>query len=296
MMPMIVTSTLAKGAVALSRKKVIVKKLDAIQNFGAMDVLCTDKTGTLTQDKIFLERYANVLGMRDELVFKYAYLNSLYQTGLEGLLDVAVLEHATLGLKKTLDSSYRKVDEVPFDFQRRRMSVVVSDEYNDCTLVCKGALEEVISVCRYVLLDGEIVLLTEKITQKVYSTNISLNNQGLRVVAVAVRNSTSTSKDKTYSAADEHDLVLVGYVTFLDPPKESSKPALDVLKRHGIAIKILTGDNELITERICRQVGLSVESIVLGSEIENISDDELAIIARSTTILPNLVQSTKREL
>src|SRR5450830_619430 len=228
MLPMIVTSTLAKGAVALSRKKVIVKRLDAIQNFGAMDVLCTDKTGTLTQDKIVLERHTGILGEPNDEVLQYAYLNSYYQTGLKNLLDVAVLEHAELQREMALASTYRKVDEIPFDFVRRRMSVVVSEREDHHELICKGAVEEMLSICTSTRIEGRVVPFTPELLAEIKETTASLNSEGLRVVAVAAKDLPPTKE--TYSVADESDLVLIGYIAFLDPPKESTEPALAALR------------------------------------------------------------------
>ncbi|ASU38094.1 magnesium-translocating P-type ATPase [Herbaspirillum sp. meg3] len=294
MLPMIVTSTLAKGAVALSRKKVIVKRLDAIQNFGAMDVLCTDKTGTLTQDKIFLERHTGILGEPNDEVLQYAYLNSYYQTGLKNLLDVAVLEHAELQREMSIASAYRKVDEIPFDFQRRRMSVVVSEREDHHELICKGAVEEIVSICTHARNNGEIVPFTPELLAEIKETTASLNSEGLRVVAVAAKDLPPTKE--TYSVADESDLVLIGYIAFLDPPKESTEPALAALRAHGVTVKILTGDNELVTAKICREVGLEVEGMLLGSHVEKMSDEELSVAVEKTTVFAKLSPTHKERI
>ncbi|MFL9880904.1 magnesium-translocating P-type ATPase [Herbaspirillum rhizosphaerae] len=294
MLPMIVTSTLAKGAVALSRKKVIVKRLDAIQNFGAMDVLCTDKTGTLTQDKIFLERHTGILGEPNDEVLQYAYLNSYYQTGLKNLLDVAVLEHAELQREMAIASAYRKVDEIPFDFQRRRMSVVVSEREDHHELICKGAVEEIVSICTHARNNGEIVPFTPELLAEIKRTTASLNSEGLRVVAVAAKDLPPTKE--TYSVADESDLVLIGYIAFLDPPKESTEPALAALRAHGVTVKILTGDNELVTAKICREVGLEVEGMLLGSHVEKMSDEELSVAVETTTVFAKLSPTHKERI
>ena len=294
MLPMIVTSTLAKGAVALSRKKVIVKRLDAIQNFGAMDVLCTDKTGTLTQDKIFLERHTGILGEPNDEVLQYAYLNSFYQTGLKNLLDVAVLEHAELQREMSIASAYRKVDEIPFDFQRRRMSVVVSEREDHHELICKGAVEEIVSICTHARNNGEIVPFTPELLAEIKETTSSLNSEGLRVVAVAAKDLPPTKE--TYSVADESDLVLIGYIAFLDPPKESTEPALTALREHGVTVKILTGDNELVTAKICREVGLEVEGMLLGSHVEKMSDEELSVAVEKTTVFAKLSPTHKERI
>jgi Mg2+-importing ATPase len=277
MLPMIVTSTLAKGAVLLARKKVVVKRLDAIQNFGAMDVLCTDKTGTLTQDKIALARHADVFGHPSEQVLNFAFLNSHYQTGLKNLLDHAVLEHVELAAELKLEQDYRKVDEIPFDFVRRRMSVVVSERDEHHELICKGALEEVLAACTRVRIEDahgpQELPLDAAMLQRVQQVTRELNEDGLRVVAVAMKE--LAPSQTTYSVADEAGLTLVGYIAFLDPPKESAAPALKALAKHGVAVKVLTGDNELVTTRVCSQVGLSADKVLLGSQVEGLSDEAL---------------------
>jgi Mg2+-importing ATPase len=274
MLPMIVTSTLAKGAVFLSRKKVIVKRLDAIQNFGAMNVLCTDKTGTLTQDKIFLARHVDVWGSESDAVLQMAYLNSYHQTGLKNLLDVAVLEHVEIHQELNPVNNYRKIDELPFDFSRRRMSVIVSERDDHHKLICKGAVDEILSICKYVQhgrciehLDQDVLIRLKKITSE-------LNEDGMRVVAVAVKE--MPPQKEVYNMSDERELTLIGYVAFLDPPKESTAPALKALKRHGIQVKVLTGDNELVTAKICKEVGLDPKGILLGNDLEGMSDEQLA--------------------
>ncbi len=295
MLPMIVTSTLAKGAVIMSRKKVIVKRLDAIQNFGAMDILCTDKTGTLTQDKICLEKHTDIFGEDFDDVLEYAYLNSYYQTGLKNLLDVAVLDQANFGDIPDLMKKVKKVDEVPFDFQRRRMSVVVTDDVEHHTLICKGAVEEMLSCCSGAYHNMEILPLTNELLEELKSVTARLNADGLRVVAVAVKHYSEMKKD-IYSVSDEYNMILVGYIAFLDPPKETTKPALQALNRHGIAVKILTGDNELVTAKVCREVGLNVEGMILGSEIDKFSDIELAKIAEDTTVFAKLSPAHKERI
>jgi Mg2+-importing ATPase len=294
MLPVIVTSTLAKGAVILSRKKVIVKRLDAIQNFGAMDVLCADKTGTLTQDKIFLTRHTNVFGEESDTVLEYAYLNSYYQTGLKNLLDVAVLEHAEVQRELEVATAFRKVDEIPFDFTRRRMSVVVAEHDQHHLLICKGAVEEILAVCNRVQHGEAIELLTGGLLSRIQAVTAGLNEEGLRVVAVAAKE-LPPAKD-VYGLADESDLVLVGYIAFLDPPKESTAPALKALKEHGVDVKILTGDNELVTAKICREVGLPVVGLRLGSEVEKMTDAELAAIVETTTVFAKLSPAHKERI
>ena len=310
MLPMIVTSTLAKGAVLLSRKKVVVKRLDAIQNFGAMDILCTDKTGTLTQDKIALARHADAYGQDIDEVLNFAFLNSHYQTGLKNLLDHAVLDHVELAAALQLEDAYRKVDEIPFDFERRRMSVVVAtlvggqEQHHE--LICKGAVEEVLAACIQVRvqeatdasLDGERAMptlpLDAALLARTQAVTAGLNAEGLRVVAVAVK--TLPPGQTTYSVADEAGLTLIGYIAFLDPPKESAAPALKKLAAHGIQVKVLTGDNEPVAVHVCRQVGLSAEAVMLGSQVEALSDDALKAAAQSHSIFAKLTPLHKERI
>ncbi|PRC95087.1 magnesium-translocating P-type ATPase [Solimicrobium silvestre] len=294
MLPMIVTSTLAKGAVLLSRKKVIVKRLDAIQNFGAMDVLCTDKTGTLTQDKIFLERHTDVFGNDSDEVLKFAYLNSYYQTGLKNLLDRAVLDHVELQTELKLAQDYQKIDEVPFDFQRRRMSVVVSEQEDHHELICKGAVEEILASCTHVLDGKNSVPLDDTMLQRVLNVTRDLNQEGLRVVAVAVKEVPPNKIN--YSIQDEAELTLIGYIAFLDPPKESTAPALRALAEHGVTVKVLTGDNELVTAKICREVGLAVNGMVLGSTLDDMSDEQLSTVVEENSIFAKLTPLHKERL
>jgi Mg2+-importing ATPase len=294
MLPMIVTSTLAKGAVFLSRKKVIVKRLDAIQNFGAMDVLCTDKTGTLTQDKIFLERHVDVWGEESDEVLAMAYLNSYYQTGLKNLLDVAVLEHVDVHQELNPAKNYRKVDEIPFDFNRRRMSVVVSEREDHHELICKGAVEEILAVCTQVRHGEAVEPLTPELLARIREVTAELNEEGLRVVAVAAKE-VPPSKE-TYGVADESELTLIGYVAFLDPPKESAAPAIKALAEHGVAVKVLTGDNELVTAKICREVGLEQHGVLLGSDIERMSDKALAEAVESHNVFAKLTPAHKERI
>jgi Mg2+-importing ATPase len=291
MLPMIVTSTLAKGAVTMSKRKVIIKRLDAIQNFGAMNILCTDKTGTLTQDKICLERHIDIMGENCDDVLEYAYLNSYYQTGLKNLLDIAVLEKANFGDIPLLINKYKKVDEVPFDFQRRRMSVVIDNQNFGHTLICKGAFEEMISCCSTAIKNGQEIPLTDDLLLKLKAITASLNEDGLRVVAVAIKEYRDI-KD-SYNVSDETGMSLVGYIAFMDPPKETTKPAIEALNKNGVKVKILTGDNELVTKKVCRDVGLNVDGMLLGSDIDKLSDRELANIAENITVFAKLTPSHK---
>ena len=291
MLPMIVTSTLAKGAVVLSKQKVIVKRLDAIQNFGAMDVLCTDKTGTLTQDKIFLANHTDAWGKDSDDVLEFAYLNSFYQTGLKNLLDVAVLEYKHVYKELNPTVNFHKIDEIPFDFQRRRMSVIVSNHEGKNILICKGAVEEILSICTTVQQGGHKSKLTPEVLASVKEVTAHLNKDGLRVVAVATK-SFDVSKE-TFSVADESGLMLIGYVAFLDPPKESTAPALKALADHGVTVKVLTGDNELVTTKVCKEVGLDASEIILGSQIEIMDNEALSAIVESHHIFAKLTPAHK---
>lgn len=298
MLPMIVTSTLAKGAVVMSRKKVIVKRLDAIQNFGAMDVLCTDKTGTLTQDRIALERHTDAFGTPSDDVLRYAYLNSYYQTGLKNLLDHAVLEHAELQGELRITQDYRKVDEIPFDFVRRRMSVVVSERDDHHALICKGAVDEILSVCSRIRIEttqgARHVPLDAELLDRVHEATRDLNEQGLRVVAVAMKE--LPASQSVYSVADEAELILIGYIAFLDPPKESTAPALRALAAHGIQVKVLTGDSELIAAHVCGRVGLEHGRILLGPRVEEMSDADLAKAVELHQIFARLTPDAKQRI
>ena len=294
MLPMIVTSTLAKGAVLMSRRKVVVKRLDAIQNFGAKDVLCTDKTGTLTQDRIVLERHTDVFGQESQQALRLAYLNSYHQTGLKNLLDHAVLAHAT-DLGPELSGRWRKVDEIPFDFERRRMSVVVAPvDGGRPLLICKGAVEEMLAVCSLVRLGDQVLPLDEAMLARVRGVTHELNEQGLRVVAVAARE--EPAAQTVYGVADEAGLTLVGYIAFLDPPKETTAPALKALAEHGVEVKVLTGDNELVAARVCAQVGLQVGEPVTGPQIEHMGDEALLRVAKERRLFARLTPLHKERL
>ena len=289
MLPMIVTACLAKGAVALSRKKVIVKDLNAIQNLGTMDVLCTDKTGTLTLDKVVLEYHCNVEGEEDAGVLAAAYLNSNYQTGLKNLMDVAIVERARelsedgiLGGEPL--ARYVKADEIPFDFERRRMSVVVCDEEGRRRMITKGAVEEMLAVSAYARIGGKIVPLDDAHRAAVRAHADAFNERGLRVLAVAVREDPPAA----LSAADERDMVLVGYLAFLDPPKATTAAAIERLQKAGVAVKVLTGDNEKVTAFICRKVGLAGSGVLLGSDLELLNDEQLARAAADCAVFAKL--------
>jgi Mg2+-importing ATPase len=296
MLPMVVTANLARGALAMSRRKVIVKKLHAIQNFGAMDVLCTDKTGTLTQDKVALILHLDVDGKECEEVFEYAFLNSHFQTGLKNLLDRAVLDHENLLETRELAERYVKCDEVPFDFNRRRMSVVVHEVFKGRDLlVCKGAVEEVLAVCSHARIDGQVQPLTDPIRARALALRTDLNEDGLRVIAVAIKQVFS-QHGKQYGVGDESGLTLIGYVAFLDPPKETAAPALEALKTHGVAVKILTGDNDLVARKVCKDVGLSTPRTLLGGQVEAMTDAELEQAAEETVLFAKLTPPQKARI
>ncbi|MEO4006031.1 magnesium-translocating P-type ATPase [Flavobacterium sp. CAU 1735] len=296
MLPMIVTANLAKGAKNMSKRKVIVKRLNAIQNIGAMDILCTDKTGTLTMDKIILERHLNVLGNEDDEVLKWAYFNSFHQTGLKNLLDVAVLEHVELHDYLKVEENYRKVDEIPFDFQRRRMSVILEQKNGKQLLICKGAVEELLGLCSHAFYPGEnaqihiendaIVPLDDSIRATVMQTSKKLNEDGLRVLLVAIKEYDSRSAN--YSIADESNMVLTGFIGFLDPAKPSAKPAIESLQKLGVSIKVLTGDNDIVTKKICRDVGIPFHQVLLGNEMAQLTDDQLIERLETTSIFAKL--------
>jgi P-type Mg2+ transporter len=291
MLPMIVSVCLSRGALAMSGKKVIVKRLNAIQNLGAMDVLCTDKTGTLTQDHVVLQKHCDVARKRDEGVLTLAYLNSHFQTGLKNVLDRAVLEHGSQhGL--SIDA-WQKIDELPFDFSRRLMSVVVSTPHGTHRLICKGAPEEVFKRCTRFELDEEIDGLDDVLVEDLREEHEALSRDGFRVLALAFRD---FEPRRTYAKDDECDLTLAGYVAFLDPPKETAKAALDALRAHGVAVKILTGDNDLVSRKICQVVGIATDSVLLGTRVAKMSDAELGDAAERTTLFARMTPGDKQRV
>lgn len=280
MLPMLVTINLSKGAIAMSKKKVIVRRLNSIQNFGAMDVLCTDKTGTLTLDQIVLEKYCDIFGNTNEDVLRYAYLNSYHQTGLKNLLDLAILRHKELNVE-----SYVKVDEMPFDFQRRVMSVVVEKDGIQ-SIITKGAPEEIFKRCRRCLIDNEIISMQPLFMPELKEQVEELSRQGFRVLAIAYRDEENSKF--VYSKEDEDDLILCGYVAFLDPPKPTVKAALKALKELKIDLKVVTGDNELVTRKICSDLGIDTHNIVTGAMVEGQTDDELKSTVEKSHIFARL--------
>ncbi|MGA7192371.1 MAG: magnesium-translocating P-type ATPase [Anaerolineales bacterium] len=296
MLPMIVTVNLSKGAISMSKKKVIVKRLNSIQNFGAMDVLCTDKTGTITEGRIVLEKYLDVKGNTSQRVLNYGYMNSYYQTGLKNLMDEAILNHINLNDDLQVDELYRKVDELPFDFQRRRMSVIVEDNQEQHILICKGAVEEIMHLSTHVDVNGEILEVTSEHDEHRKERIKQLNSEGFRVIAVAYRVFPNGPDEPKYTVQDESNLTLLGYLAFLDPPKASASEALAKLHANSVNVKILTGDNDIVTGNIGKQVGLPIDRILLGSEIEGMDDAQLADSAESVTIFAKLSPSHKERI
>lgn len=296
MLPMTVTTCLAKGAVSMSKKQTIVKNLNSIQNFGAIDILCTDKTGTLTQDKVVLEYHLNVNGEDDTRVLRHAYLNSYFQTGYKNLMDLAIIhktEEEEAADPKLLDLSenYVKVDEIPFDFTRRRLTTVVQDKNGKTQMVTKGAVEEMLSICSFAECDGTVQVLTETVRKRILQTVGGLNDKGFRVLAIAQK--CNPSPAGAFGVKDESEMVLIGYLAFLDPPKESTSDAIRALKAHGVTTKILTGDNDKVTRTICRQVGLEVRNMLLGSDLDDMSDAQLAKAAETTEVFAKLTPDQK---
>jgi len=294
MLPMIVTTNLAKGAVSLAKKKTIVKNLNAIQNFGAMDILCTDKTGTLTQDMVVLEYHLDIHGVEDERILRHAFLNSYYQTGLKNLMDLAILKHASTEPYRSMQQKYTKVDEMPFDFNRRRMSVVIKDLEGKTQLITKGAVEEMLNISAYTEYKGEVAPITDDIKKEILSFVKKLNSEGMRVIAIAQKNSASGKDD--FSVSDEQDMVLIGYLAFLDPPKLTAKDALKALNDYGITVKVLTGDNDAVTETICEQVGLQIGNILLGSDVNEMDDSELSVAVEKTNVFAKLSPQQKARI
>lgn len=294
MLPMIVTSCLAKGAVSMSKKQTIVKNLNSIQNFGAMDILCTDKTGTLTQDRVVLEYHLNIKGDEDSRVLRYGYLNSYFQTGYKNLMDLAIIqrteeEEANDSQLLDLSENYKKIDEIPFDFSRRRLTTVVQNRAGTIKMVTKGAVEEMLAICSYAEYNGNVQLITNDFRKKILDTVDDLNVKGFRVLAIARKD----VEKQSCSVDDECDMILMGYLAFLDPPKESAAGAIKALREHGVRTKILTGDNEKVTKTICNQVGLEVKNMLLGGDIEKMSDEELREVAEHTDVFAKLTPSQK---
>lgn len=296
MLPMIVTTCLAKGAVSMSKKKTIVKNLNSIQNFGAIDVLCTDKTGTLTQDKVVLEYHLNINGDDDTRVLRHAYLNSYFQTGYKNLMDLAIIhktekEEANDSRLLDLSENYVKVDEIPFDLTRRRLTTVVQDKSGKTQMVTKGAIEEMLSICAYAECDGKVKPLTKDVREEILRVVDDLNDKGFRVLGLAQKSNPSPTD--SFGVQDECDMVLMGYLAFLDSPKESTADAIKALRDHGVTTKILTGDNDKVTRTICKQVGLEVNNMLLGSDLDRMSDFDLAKLIDDTQVFAKLTPEQK---
>jgi P-type Mg2+ transporter len=292
MLPMIISVCLSKGAMAMSRKKVIVKRLNSIQNFGAMDVLCTDKTGTLTIDRVILEIYCDVFKNENEEVLRDAYLISHFQTGLKNVLDRAVLKHADLHGELGIEK-YVKIDEIPFDFSRRMMSVAVEGPDGQRQLLTKGAPEAVFGRCTHFESDGEIFEMEPILVGDLLEQVNSLNEDGLRALAVATK---KVDKRPAYSKADECDLILTGYIAFLDPPKDTAAKAITALRQHGVTVKVLTGDNDLVARKVCTEVGINAEKILRGQEVEGMSDEQLSEAVSTTDVFARLSPSHKQRV
>lgn len=286
LLPVILSSSLSKGAVKMSKKKTIVKSLDSIQSFGAMNILCTDKTGTLTEDKIVLEKYLDINGDEDIRVLKHAFLNSYFQTGLKGNIDEAVIARGKENNIDVIANNYKKIDEIPFDFSRRRLSVIVSDENNKMQMITKGAVEEILSICTMVDYKGTVSKITKDIKDNIKKISKDLNKDGLRVVAVCQKN--DVRKDSVFDVSSEKDMVLIGFIGFLDPPKESAKIAIEKLNNYGIRVIVLTGDNADVTRCICNKVNINSKKIVLGNDIDKLSDQAGVRLLRKTNIFAKL--------
>ena len=299
MLPMIITASLAKGSIIMAKEKVVIKKLNAIQDLGAIDILCTDKTGTLTQDEIVLEYPLDIHGDLDLSVLRRAYLNSYFQTGLKNLMDRAIISRTEREAKKhdivrDLDQTFQKIDELPFDFERRRMSVIVQDTDGSVSMVTKGALEEMLSVSNYVEYKGDIIPLTDDVREEVLAEVAQLNEQGLRVLGVSYKS--QLNENDVFSVEDESDMILTGYLAFLDPPKPSAAPAIKALAEYGVTTKILTGDNDKVTQAVCEKVGLDVTHILLGSDLDTMSDQDLAKAVETTTVFAKLSPDQKARI
>ena len=285
LLPVILSSSLSKGAVRMSRKKTIVKKLDSIQNFGAMNILCTDKTGTLTEDKIVLEKYLDIKGDEDTRILKHAFINSYFQTGLKGNIDEAIISKGKENSMMEVVEKYKIVDEIPFDFSRRRLSVIVSDGEKE-QLITKGAVEEILSICTLVDYKGQVSPITDEIKRNVTKISKSLNEEGFRVIAVCQKNDIVGIKH--FTVDDEKNMVLLGFTCFLDPPKESAKVSIEKLNKAGVRVIVLTGDNAEVTRAICDKVGINSKNIVLGSKIDKLSDIAVSRLLKRTNIFAKL--------
>ena len=293
LLPVILSSSLSKGAVRMSKKKTIVKKLDSIQNFGAMNILCTDKTGTLTEDKIVLEKYLDINGDEDIRILKHAFLNSYFQTGLKGNIDEAVIKRGIENNLDDLKNKYKKIDEIPFDFSRRRLSVIVSDGQKN-QLITKGAVEEILEICSFVDYKGQVSNITKDMKENIRKISKKLNEEGLRVVAVCQKNDIIGITH--FDVSDEKNMVLLGFIGFLDPPKESAKQSVERLNHAGIRVIVLTGDNAEVTRCICNKVGIKSKNIILGNKLDKLSDMAVLRLLKKTNIFAKLSPIQKARL
>ena len=286
LLPVILSSSLSKGAIKMSKKKTIVKSLDSIQSFGAMNILCTDKTGTLTEDKIVLEKYLDINGNEDIRILKHAFLNSYFQTGLKGNIDKAVISRGIENKMDIITSKYKKIDEIPFDFSRRRLSVIVTDQNGKKQMITKGAVEEILNICTLIDYKGEISKLTKEIKENVKKMSTNLNKDGLRVIAICQKN--DIAQDTIFNVNSEKNMVLLGFIGFLDPPKGSAKAAIEKLNNSGIRVIVLTGDNAEVTKCVCDKVNLKSKKIILGNEIDKLSDQAVIRILKKVNIFAKL--------
>lgn len=286
LLPVILSSCLSKGAVRMSKKKTIVKRLDSIQNFGAMNILCTDKTGTLTEDRIVLEKYLNASGVQDDRILKHAYLNAMFQTGLKGNIDEAIIKRANENGYEKYNNVYKKIDEIPFDFSRRRLSVVVEDDNLKKQMITKGAIEEILDICTMVEINGQIINITDTIRKNVLAISKKLNKDGLRVVGICQKNELPSVE--TFSVDDEKEMVFLGFIGFLDPPKESAKQSVEKLNKAGIRVIVLTGDNVDVTKCICGKVGINTQNIIEGAQLDRLPDMGVARLLRKNNIYAKL--------
>jgi len=294
MLPMIVSANLAKGAVSMSKQKVVVKDLNSIQNFGAMDVLCTDKTGTLTEDRVILEYHMDIHGKEDDRVLRHAFLNSYYQTGLKNLMDLSIIEHASQNPDFEQWQMFTKVDEIPFDFNRRRMTVVVADAAGKTQMITKGAIEEMLEISAFAESNGKVVKMTSAIREQILKVCRDFNDDGLRVLGVAQK--TNPPVVGAFSVADEDDMVLIGYLAFLDPPKKSAAGAINALRDYGVAVKVLTGDNDAVTKAVCSRVGIPAANILLGADVEAMEDAKLDAAVEAVDVFAKLSPSQKARI
>lgn len=291
MLPVIVSANLAKGAMSMSKKRTVVKNINAIQNFGAMDILCSDKTGTLTENVVALQYHLDIHGNEDIRVLRHAYLNSNFQTGLKNLLDLAIMDKAVENSLYNLNFEYKKIDEIPFDFMRRRMSVVLKDKKGKVQMITKGAIEEMLQVCKYAEYKGEIIEINDNIEKEILATVLKLNNEGMRVLAIAQKNEIENIDNITVDT--ESNMVLMGYLSFLDPPKQSAKSAIEALKNVNVRIKVLTGDSDIIAAHVCKKVGIENNRVILGSDIDNMDDETLKKEVENADIFAKLSPQQK---